>query len=373
MSYSFTKLQKWLECPLAYRFYEAKRPTMEPEIMQAGGLAHLIFEAYALHCIRRQVPTDLTEAPRIAREVYNEARAAYAEERKPYLSEHQFEVLYKDLVEPFLNTHLFDAAKVIDVEQHIAIRQDGTTCNFDDPETWFRGVLDLVESSEDGNLLISDYKTGYSTESDMLQLEVYAWLGLIAWPHVERVYCQFDFVRFNIQPRRTVVSRAEFVDLDQKIRGIIERIEADALGAPCPGLHCQHCQYRGICTAKATPVESVESHEHACKVVEAISLLERDLKAQKELLRAWCTHHGPVAHNGVVWGHHGQGDDGFDDAGEFHAAAAKAGIENPWQYLSVNNEKARKLRRKGEWPVALKALVTNLRSTKFYGKKEKAA
>jgi hypothetical protein len=95
------------------------------------------------------------------------------------------------------------------------------------------------------------------------------------------------------------------------------------------------------------------------------------LDGQKELLKAWCTEHGIVTHNGVCWGHQQQGEDGFDDAKTFADACKKADIE-PWNFLNVNNVAARKLRKKGVWPEAFKQILVNKRNTAFRGTKEKS-
>lgn len=341
MPYSYSQINNWRTCPARLRFYRQKVQVPEPEIMQMGALAHSVYEAYFRHCMAENVPTDLMMLPTIAQQQYRDTADQYRRRRKPYLSDEQFQSVLNELVLPFGETHMVNLNDIAEIEQQIAIRADMQPCEWLAPDVWFRGIVDLLEVPDDETLRIVDYKTGFAVESDALQMAIYAWLLFGLYPHVQWVECVFDYTRFNIRKPQQF-GRSQAPEIDAEVRQICSNIEADTEMAPAPGLHCLTCQYAHVCEAKTEVPGAIESVQDAQKAVEAISLLERDLKGTKEALRLWCTANGNVEHNGTCWGFHAQGDRGFDDAAAFHDEARKLGLD-PFKYLSVNNTKAKRL------------------------------
>lgn len=358
MQHRFSSLSKYEQCPAAHGYLMAGAPTLDAAIMQAGSLAHSVFEAYARHCLAEGVDSDLTAMPEIASRL-----------GAPPGSE-----IYQTLIAPWLEAgHLFPASEIVSVEERLAVTREGGPTDPAAPDAWLAGTMDVLRAvpGEPDTMIIQDYKTGFASEANPLQMRIYAMLTLAAYPHVQTVVCEFDYTRFNVQRRRTV-AREEFQEILAHVQAIGDAAEADTENVARPGEHCLTCQWRHSCGAEPACALAVATEADARGCVEAISLLQRDLETQKALLRAWCTEHGPIAHNGVVWGHHAQGEDGFDDSKAFHAACLEAGAD-PWPALSVNNVQARRFRTRGAWPEPLARLLVNRRTTAFRGKKEHSA
>ena len=370
-AYSYSTINLWRTCPLAYRHRRKKTLTEETKPMLAGSLAHSIYEGYVLHCVRQKRSTDLDAAPALARKAFEAEQKERQRKRKPYpLTDVDFEEVYRDLVEPFLDSHMVDLKTYADAEMKLVVNGAFQEVGWFDDDVWFRAVLDLLEFPEPDLARITDYKTGWNTDVDDLQMEIYAWILFALYPGAQGVECILDFTRFNVQKRTTYVRDPDFDRIDAKVRNLIARIEADTALAPTPGPHCLTCQYAHVCDAKVKPTEgNVTTDEQARKAVENISLLEAQLKREKDALRAWCKDHGNVTHNGVCWGQHAVGGLGFDNVGAFLAAAADDGIENPSRFLNVDGTRVKKLMKDGALPEHLAAVAVNKRSVRFEGKK----
>lgn len=368
--YSYSRLAAFLRCPAQFRFrYVERLPEPVSALAQAGQLAHAVFELYARHCMQAGVPTDLSALRNIARACFERHRDDALGRGEPCLSEADYDDLVRTIIVPWSETHIIGgAAMAVAVEWRIAMDADGQQVAFDSPKAWFRGVIDYAASSG-GHYTVTDYKTGFAPDVDPLQMQVYAWL-LLSLDLADTVIAEIDFVRFNVQKSRTY-ERDDLPALDERIRAIIDRIEAVAAAdvyAATPGPACLHCDYADRCTARVTPPGAITDATSARQAVEALALLERDMKRGKEALRAWCVDHGPVVHNGAVWGNHTQGSDGFDDAKAFVEALQATGVD-PWRYLTVNNTAAKRLVRDER----LKPLLVNRRRVVFGMRKAKEA
>lgn len=363
MPYSYSQISQYRMCPARLRFYRQKVRVPEPEIMQAGALAHEIYEAYFRWCASQNRKTDTSVLTEIARRAYETQRDKYRAERKPYLTEAAFSELVKTLIIPFGETHLVDTDQLAEVEQRVAVTADMRQCDWMANDVFFRGVIDTLYF-RDNTAVVVDYKTGFSVEADDFQMEIYAWLLFALYPHIETVECVFDYTRFNIQ-RTSAYERDQYEEIDERVREICATIERDRRMDPAPGIHCLTCQYADICEAKVeAPKGSITDHDEAVRAVESISLMERDLKSVKERLRLYCTANGNIEHNGTVWGFHAQGDRKFTDAREFHDTALDVGVD-PWPYMSVNTTKAKKLLRDER----LAAIAEPARTLVFAGRK----
>jgi hypothetical protein len=71
-------------------------------------------------------------------------------------------------------------------------------CEMDDPDVWFRAILDWEKVDEDAKTAeVADWKTGKVKPSKQLQL--YAWIIFLAHPEIEKVKCVFHWINFNDQ------------------------------------------------------------------------------------------------------------------------------------------------------------------------------
>ena len=369
---SYSQVSQWLKCPLALKLKREHAPSEEPKIMQVGKLAHAIYEAYFRHCLSKNTETDIFEIRNIARAVYDKSRADYVSRSLPYLSEGEYNETYRTLVRPFVDTHMVNLADIAGVEDQVAVYESGEICDWDDTEAWFRGVFDVVRFTDAETCVVTDYKAGFNLDLEQDQLDIYAWLTFTLFPHIQQVICEFDFTRFNIQ-KTFEYNREQYHQLDTWLRDIVRRIKDDTEFLPAPGRHCMTCLYASRCTHQCVQMNAIHNLDDANQVVENLAIYDRDMKQQKELLREWCVANGFVSHNGVTWGFHEYGGLGFNDAEAFVTACKQEGIKSPYQYLSVNGTKIKKLKDKatGSFIGALATVAEDKKTLRFCSKKTK--
>jgi hypothetical protein len=76
----------------------------------------------------------------------------------------------------------------------MAIKLDGSRCNFDAPEAWWRGIADLIILNGD-TCRILDYKTGKSARyADTAQLDLLALAAFTYFPEVQNIKAALLFV-----------------------------------------------------------------------------------------------------------------------------------------------------------------------------------
>jgi hypothetical protein len=81
-------------------------------------------------------------------------------------------------------------------ELEMALKPDGTPCNFDDEGRWVRGIADLVILNGD-KAFVCDYKTGSAKYPDKSQLELMALMLFAHYPEVTEVKAALLFVHHN--------------------------------------------------------------------------------------------------------------------------------------------------------------------------------
>ena len=81
-------------------------------------------------------------------------------------------------------------------EHKVAITKDKQPCDFDDPNRWVRGIMDLLIIDGD-HAFIVDYKTGSNRYPDPKQLRLMALMTFIHFPEVQKIKGGLLFVMHN--------------------------------------------------------------------------------------------------------------------------------------------------------------------------------
>jgi len=204
MKWSLSALGTFEKCQLQYRFrYIDKLPSQRGEAANRGVEKHKIFEDV--------MKGTLPELP---------SEYSY------------FNAMLKDL-----------KTQENYAEHKISLKRDWTPCPWEDPEVWFRGILDLKVCS--GNTAsVYDWKTGriYPDHDD--QKSIYS-LGVFAEePAVQRVRAVHVYVDLG-QQREKIYDRGEMHGMRKQweIRAsFLERTAPEDM-IPNPGFHCRYCPY----------------------------------------------------------------------------------------------------------------------------------
>lgn len=362
MYFSTSKFELDNTCPAAYKFrYLDKLPELPTLPLITGRAAHAAAARYLLHLLHTREQTDVTAMPGIIAQVA-------AEEGVP--AEAMADLA--GIMEMFADSHLFDLGRIVGVEERLP---EG----FNPPASWpepnlpnrhtFVGVIDLLEV--DPNSLITaviiDYKTERSLRSQSEverdpQLRRYCWLVHEAYPQFERFKVRLDFIRFGIV-REAEFDLAEIERTGEEIFAQAERI-AKAKEFPArPGAGCGWCSFSERCPARHMPAGDVMTKTND-QLASEILLLEKQLNDRKQVLADRLVTQAPLVLNGVEFGHHLTESKRFSDAKAFAAAVQVAG-KDPWDYLSVDTIKGKKLLKDERLASSLEMLLVDASYTRF--------
>lgn len=92
---------------------------------------------------------------------------------------------------------LLEAPGTRHVELELALRKDGTACDFKSPDYWVRGIIDLLILN-DSVAYIIDYKTGSARYPEPKQLKLMALLTFVHYPQVQLVKAGLLFLLHNV-------------------------------------------------------------------------------------------------------------------------------------------------------------------------------
>lgn len=359
--WSYTKFEDYA-CPLHYKF---KRLDKVPEVvspaLHKGRLAHEIIGAYNRHLLETGQETDVSAIDGIAYEAFFNPSEPHSLPPDAYAEVQQ-------LARQFASYWILDLAHTVSVEEIWGVPVPGTD----------RDVMIVIldHLAIDGDLArIRDFKTDWHLRSlsdveEDLQLRVYAWAVKQMYPQVERFEATLDFVRH--QKDRTIeLDLADVALAEEAIIGTIQRIQAETEWKPAPGAPCTWCAYADRCPAvgQHADVVRIASPEDAERVAGELAVLERQVELRKAALKDWTNVAGPVAVNGLEWGHFLSQSEGIDDVEAFIERCRKIGI-NPMDFLTVSTQRLQKLPAKDRERLA--DLMVDKSRTSFRSRKVKA-
>ena len=329
---SYTVLNLYEQCPRRYKIERIdgrKRPDTAP--LRIGSAVHAAIAAYLHHLQETKLQTDVTWAPLAVAT----ARADLARENR-ILTVDQWDEA-GEIVERFIRSHMFEPAKIAEVEKREEIPLGDLT---------FWAVIDLLEV-EDGQARVRDWKTNWNVMSKAevdqdFQVRCYAWAvhKLYGYDEVE---CILDFVRHGAV-RSVLIGPEEIAKTEKRITDAIQTIEAETEWAPTPGSHCSHCPWSSECQAGEAEAEDPET------LAGRILVLEAQLREAQAKLRAYCDEHGPVTVGGETFGHFPPKDGGWQvtDKATFASVLESHGL-SAWDWFNVSSIKLRSLRMAKKW------------------------
>lgn len=156
---------------------------------------------------------------------------------------------FKKKLEQFMRKH---PVTHIYKEKKLAINRDFKICEYEDPDCFIRGNIDLLLVTESNHLVILDHKTGKKRplEKHSTQLDIYTILGLVNFPTALGAQSAIHYVGYNndvdwgparskAQAEKVLYPWLQSYLTDQAQR--LERIEATITPL------CKWCGYRTIC------------------------------------------------------------------------------------------------------------------------------
>lgn len=335
-SYSYSRLNTFLNCPAAFKAqYLDKRHFNPSPPMIVGGLLHRIFETYTQHLKKSGLKTDISAMPKITESAYYEKDLGLEASAIDEVME-----ISQQFAEKFiLNLDTFYGS-----ELKLAITKDERKTEWTDwTGAFFRSIIDRIDK-EDNRVVITDYKTGYSIEKDTWQQAIYAWLVRDLFPECDTFTLKTHYVRLGYIDS-VEITLADIAKAKKKALNTIKMIEKERVFPPRPGNNCGSCSFLADCgqiMKLEGTVPMISSPEKAREYAQKLIIAEYLISRVKNALKAYAKETGPIDLGTGSYGHHYSESPKLPDVAAF-CEAMWAENKEPWDFLSVNMTKAKKL------------------------------
>ena len=259
-----SRLEAWDRCPAAYRFAHVlglPQPVADQRPRLLGSVAHALVEAYAREARATGRRPPLDRLPALAQELIS--RHALPDEAGTALTREA-----TALLSTWLARAVVPLDHAVAIEQALAIDARGRQVDWDAPEAFLRGRLDLV-AVEGRQATVCDWKSGWLTEDDGTLAWVWApgcYAALLwAWaPRLEAVAVEYHYLRTG-RVARTVLTPADAAETLAWARATAARI-AQALATPDdpgafpprPSTACGTCPWVNRCPAGQAALEAMD-------------------------------------------------------------------------------------------------------------------
>ncbi len=339
-----SRLEAWDRCPAAYRFEHVLRlpqPIADQRPRLLGSVAHALVEAYVREAQATGVRPPLDRLPALARDLVtqhalpDEAGTALTREATALLS-------------MWLTRGVVSLEHAVAVEHALAVDAGGRHVEWDAPDAFLRGRLDLV-AMDGRQATVCDWKSGWVTEDD--ETLQWAWAPgcyaalLWAWaPRLEAVTVEYHYLRTR-RVARTALSPADAAETLAWARTIAGRI-AQALVSPDdagafprrPSTACATCPWVNRCPAGKAALEAMDEapipdDAEARRLAALLMAGEARVGRLRDRLRHYLQDREPLALDGLELGF-------FPTKGRYDAAAVfrsatEAGVD-PWALLATD-------------------------------------
>lgn len=253
-SLSPSKISSFTDCPLAFRFEAIERMPSKPTVATVKGT--LVHSALERLMTLDAAARDRSAAKQCLAEASSELPGdpEWIELALPTEEQDQFFADAEQLVDAYFSVEDPTAIEPSGLELHLEYTNP-------DNGMLLRGIIDRLETSPGGDLVVTDYKTGKSpnhkyAQSRMVGVHVYSYL-------VEKNYDQRPSrVQLLYLGDQKVVAD---VPTDQSTRGIERKVGAiwDAITTACERENfqpresplCNRCDYRDFCPAKGGSIQ----------------------------------------------------------------------------------------------------------------------
>lgn len=253
---SHTRIDKFLRCPLAYKFkYVDGKSELDSPPLRVGKAVHKCLEDYMDYIIEQDLPHDKEYMEELAYEIN--------------LPPEEWNEMF-DIVTRYAENNVFD--EDFDrpgIEERVALDSNLEQCNWYGDDVAFRSIVDFKEWADDETLIITDYKTNrrvppQSSIQNNLQLEMYAWMASQCWPGANLIQVNMKYVRYNTRHSRTIHVPTEVPDIEEKLMGYCEQIAEAEEEEEFPAnvsKECSWCAFAKICPEYKERREEINAHE----------------------------------------------------------------------------------------------------------------
>jgi len=330
-SYSYSQISRYIACPLSWKFAKIdKLPQMESLNLVQGRILHEKVDEYIKHLVKNKLTSDITWSG---------------------LTEGLDELPEgPDLMDRFARSFVLNPETHYKSELEIAINNKGKAVSWWSEDAWFRFKIDKVDTEED-KLIITDWKSGWNTDIDKFQLEVYAWgLGydknLQGLLERKIILVKNHFIRYKME-KSVEIPISAIPAIEKKVRKIVAQIEKAKTFPAKPGSYCSLCGYASQCAKRMSLVEKgnlpvIDTREKAIDYAGKVLVVEQKLKAVKDLLKGYVDENGNIPLATGSYGYNPQNTIEVPDKEKVYDTLCEQGVD-PLDYFNIDKRKIRKV------------------------------
>jgi putative RecB family exonuclease len=331
-----SRLEAWDRCPAAYRFEYVLRlpqPVGDQEPRLLGSVAHRLLEDYLQETVRTGARPPLARVAATAAGLLEDGGIPGA----------GGDLIRKaaELVSRWLAQWAVPVETIVAVERPLAMDRQGTHVEWDAPNAFVRGRLDLVTVAGP-HATILDWKSGWlSEDEDGLRVAwapgLYAAL-LWAWaPRLEHVSVEYHYLRTS-RTVRVALSRTDAIEtlawagaLATRIAAGLDAPEDPESFPPRPSTACGTCPWVNRCPAGQAAMAAMDEtpiadDAEARRLAGLLLAGEARVGRLRERLKQYLQDREPLTLDELEVGF-------FATGGRYNAREAG---EDPWPLLSVD-------------------------------------
>jgi len=139
-------------------------------------------------------------------------------------------------------------------ELKYAVTETWEACDYEAPEAYFRGIIDITYESDEGKTLhIEDWKTGQVYPEHAKQLEEYVALAAPQWPLAEEYATRLIYIDQGVVTPIKKYAKEKLKPIRIMMDAVIQSAESDTIFPETPSTSaCRWCDYHakhgGPCT-----------------------------------------------------------------------------------------------------------------------------
>ena len=326
-SYSYSQLNRWINCPQSWKFAKIdKLPQMESVLLVQGRIVHDKVDTYIKHLVASKLTSDITW-PELAEGLDGLPEGA-------------------DLMDRFARSFVLNPETHFASELQIAITEKGRLCDWWAKDVWFRFKVDKVDiDGENRKIIITDWKSGWNTDIDKFQLEVYAWgisyakMGMFEYT---TMLVKNHFIRYKME-KSVEIPVSAIESIEKKVRRIVAQMEKAKTFEAKAGSFCSLCGYASQCAKRMSLVEKgnlpvIDTREKAIDYAGKVLVVEQRLNAVKNLLRGFVDENGNIPLATGSYGYNEQNTLDIPDKEKVYNTLCEQGID-PLTYFNIDKKR----------------------------------
>lgn len=325
-SYSYSQISRYMACPLSWKYAKIdKVPQMQSALLIQGRILHEKVDEYIKYLVKSKLTSDITWKG---------------------LTEGLDELPEgPELMDRFARSFVLNPETHLKSELEIAVNKMGYNVGWWEKDVWFRFKIDKVDIEED-RLIITDWKSGWSTDMDKFQLEVYAWgIGYLGGLEYNTILVKNHFIRYRIE-KSVEIPISAIGSIEKKVRKIVAQMESAKKFPARPGNFCSLCGYASKCGERMSLVERgnlpvIDTREKAIDYAGKVLVVQQRLNAVKDLLRGFVDENGNIPLATGTYGYNPQNTLEIPDKEKVYDALCEQGVD-PLAYFNIDKIKIRK-------------------------------